>query len=365
MSQDHEKNDTPNNRRSFLTTASRLTMAGAVGPVIGLPTSSALAAQTQPVSAGSPTNEYLEATAQHALDALESAYGAHKSQRRNHTKGIGAIGKFVGTSAAREYSRSLLFSGETIEVVARFSLAGGDPDASDAERSPRGIGLQFRLPDGSLQHMTMLHTPMFFAKMPQTFIDKFFALTPDPATGKPDPARFKEFLKSHHDNDAQFHYLGTVNPPVSYANCPFFGIHTFKFIGKHDRVTMVRWRFVPRDGEKNLTDDEVKSAPKDFLQAALMERVKRGPIQWDMIVSIGEPGDPVTNPTVLWPANRKEFNAGTLTLTDAMAQEEAPSYGINFDPLVMAEGIEPSDDPILRFRSPSYGLSYSRRLRNL
>jgi hypothetical protein len=32
MSQDHEKDDTPNNRRSFLTTASRLTMAGAVGP---------------------------------------------------------------------------------------------------------------------------------------------------------------------------------------------------------------------------------------------------------------------------------------------------------------------------------------------
>jgi catalase len=365
MSQDHKKGNIPNGRRSFLTTASRLTMAGAVGPVIGLSASSAFAAQTQPASAESPTNEYLEATAQRSLDALESAYGAHKGQRRNHTKGIGAIGKFVGTAAAREYSRSLLFSGETIEVVARFSLAGGDPDASDAERSARGIGIQFRLPDGSLQHMTMLHTPMFFATMPQTFIDKFFALTPDPATGKADPVRFNAFLKSHHDNDAQAHYLGTVNPPVSYANCPFFGIHTFKFVGKDDKVTMVRWRFVPRDGEKNLTDDEVKSAPKDFLQAALMERVKRGPLQWDMIVSIGEPGDPVTNPTVLWPANRKEFHAGTLTLTDAMPQEQAPSYGINFDPLVMADGIEPSDDPILRFRSPSYGLSYSRRLRNL
>jgi hypothetical protein len=38
MSQDHEKNDTPNNRRSFLTSASRFTTAGAVGPVIGLQT---------------------------------------------------------------------------------------------------------------------------------------------------------------------------------------------------------------------------------------------------------------------------------------------------------------------------------------
>jgi catalase len=365
MSQDHEKDDTPNNRRSFLTTATRLTMAGAVAPVIGLPASSAFAAPMQPVSGGAPTDEYLEASSQHALDALEGAYGTHKSQRRNHTKGIGAIGKFVGTSEAREYSRSQLFSGETIDVVARFSLAGGNPHAEDAERSPRGIGIQFRLPNGSLQHMTMLHTPMFFAKMPQTFIDKFLALTPDPATGKPDPARFKEFLKSHHDNDLQGHFLATVNPPVSYANSPFFGIHTFKFIGKDDKVTMVRWRFVPRDGEKNLTDEEMKNPPKEFLQTALFERVKRGPIHWDMIVSVGEPGDPVTNPTLLWPANRKEFRAGTLTLTDAMPQEQAPSYGINFDPLVMADGIEATDDPILQFRSPTYGLSYSRRLRDL
>jgi cytochrome c553 len=36
MSQDHEKSDIPNRRRTFLTAASGLTMAGAVGPMIGL-----------------------------------------------------------------------------------------------------------------------------------------------------------------------------------------------------------------------------------------------------------------------------------------------------------------------------------------
>ncbi len=360
------KDNSTTSRRSFLTTATRLTMASAVVPVIGLPASAAHAASSQTGSEnGALGDEYTEATAERSLDALESAYGAHKGKRRNHTKGVGAIGKFVGNPAASAYSRSLLFSGETIDVVARFSLGGGDPEAGDAERSARGLGLQFRLPDGSLQHMTMLHTPMFFATMPKTFIDKFFALTPDPATGKPDPARFKEFLASHHDNDAQGHFLGTVNPPVSYANCAFYGIHTFKFVAKDNKVTMVRWRFVPRDGEKLLTDQQVANAPRDFLQDALMERTKRGPVQWDMIVSIGEPGDPVTNPTVLWPADRKEVNVGTLTLSTAMPQEQAPSYGINFDPLVMADGIEASDDPILLFRSPSYGLSYSRRLRNI
>ena len=44
---------------------------------------------------------------------------------------------------------------------------------------------------------------------------------------------------------------------------------------------------------------------------------------------------------------------------------EVGSYRINYDPLVMADGVAPSDDPILLFRSPSYATSYSRRLQGL
>jgi catalase len=38
-----------------------------------------------------------------------------------------------------------LFSGAAVPVVARFSLAGRDPHAPDAERNPRGMALEFRL----------------------------------------------------------------------------------------------------------------------------------------------------------------------------------------------------------------------------
>lgn len=41
------------------------------------------------------------------------------------------------------------------------------------------------------------------------------------------------------------------------------------------------------------------------------------------------------------------------------------SYKINYDPLVMADGIAPTDDPVQLFRSPSYATSYTRRLRDL
>jgi catalase len=65
-----------------------------------------------------------------------------------------ALGEFVGMSEAAASSRSPLFSGDAVPVVARFSLAGGDPNAPDAEKSPRGMALEFRLPNRSLQHMT-------------------------------------------------------------------------------------------------------------------------------------------------------------------------------------------------------------------
>jgi catalase len=35
---------------------------------------------------------------------------------------------------------------------------------------------------------------------------------------------------------------------------------------------------------------------------------------------------------------------------------------INFDPLVMADGIGPTNDPILLFRSPAYAVSFGKRL---
>src|ERR1700687_1780715 len=74
-------------------------------------------------------------------DALEGAYGRHEGKRRNHTKGFGAVGYFAGTKEAAELSRSGLFAGDRIEVIGRFSNAGGDPSASDSERSTRGLGL--------------------------------------------------------------------------------------------------------------------------------------------------------------------------------------------------------------------------------
>lgn len=303
-----------------------------------------------------------EVTAEQVVNALEGAFGITPGVRRNHVKGTCALGEFVGSPAMSVYSRSALFSGNPAPVIARFSLAGGNPNVADAAKSGRGMALEFSLPGGVLQHMTMLNTPVFGAARPRTFLDMMMAIRPDPATGKPNPEKISAFKAAHPDSLAQSAYLASNNPPVSYSSSSYWGIHTFRFLNRDNRVTPVRWRFVPQDGEKRLTDDELKSFPHDFLERALISRIREGVVRWDMMVSIGEPGDPQDDPTLTWPDSRRQIKAGTLTLSSVMPQQGAECEKINFDPLVMSDGIEPSGDPVLLFRSQAYAVSFARRM---
>ena len=111
-----------------------------------------------------------------------------------------------------------------------------------------------------------------------------------------------------------------------------------------------------------MSDDELESSPPDFLETKLIERLKHGPVRWDMMLTIGAPGDPENNPTLLWPPDRKEVKIGTLTISSATPQKDAECERINFDPLVMADGIEPTNDPVLLFRSPAYAISFGKRI---
>ena len=297
--------------------------------------------------------------------AIEGAFGVTPGERRNHIKGTCATGEFVGNPALAQYTRSKLFSGQTIPVVARFSLSGGNPKAPDTARSGRGLALQFRLPGGQLHHMAMLNTPVFGAARPETFLALMQSIQPDPQTGKPDPEKIKAFKAAFPDNKAQADFLASNNPPASYANSGYWGIHTFKFINAKKKTTLVRWRFVPQDGELRLSEDELKTAGAHFLEQKLVDRSEQGPVRWDMLVSIGQPGDAETDPTQSWPADRKEIKAGTLSISKAMPQKGGVCEPINFDPLVMADGIAPTDDPILQFRSPTYAVSFGKRLGGL
>jgi catalase len=301
-------------------------------------------------------------TADEVVSTMEKLNGVTPGARRNHIQGLCATGSFVGAPALQAYSRSTLFSGQPVPVVARFSLAGGNPNTPDSAKSPRGLAIEFRLPGGSLQHFTMLNVPVFSAATPQTFQDALLANLPDPQTGKPDPAKQQAFRDSHPDAKPLAEFMARNNPPVSYAQSDFYSVHTFKFVNPQDQTTLVRWRFEPEAGVSRWSDEALKTAPARFLDADLLGRVKAGPLRWNMVVTLGEAGDEQNNPTVYWPSERRQVQAGVLTLTAATPQAGAECEKLNFDPLVMAEGIAPTQDPVLLFRSPAYAASFVKRL---
>jgi len=111
-----------------------------------------------------------------------------------------------------------------------------------------------------------------------------------------------------------------------------------------------------------MTDEEMKKASPDYLEPALIAHTQKGPVKWDMYIIIGQPGDSENDPSIPWPADRKQVKVGTLSITQAMPQKGAACEPINFDPMVVADGIQPSDDPILRARSAAYAVSFGKRL---
>jgi len=296
------------------------------------------------------------------MEKLEEIKGVVPGQRRNHIQGICVNGFFVGNPNIKQYSNSPLFFGNKINVVGRFSLAGSSIKTPDYSRRPRGLALMFKLPDGKKQVFAMLNIPVFSEDKPLTVYDNMIAYAEDPITGEPDLEKIAANLKKHPPPQAIVHFKDQNNPVTSYVHSDFFSIHTFKFINQSGTETLVKWRFDPQNGVKRLSDEQLETMPSRFLNQELMSSLKAAPASWDMILVIGHPDDEQMNPTILWPKNRQEIKAGILTLTSASPQEEGECGNLNFDPLIMAEGIKPTDDPVLQFRSPAYLISYKKRL---
>ena len=315
------------------------------------------------LSVASPINAQ-EVTGSQMIDALEKLNGVTQGERRAHIIGICIEGNFVGNQEVQRYSTSPLFSGKSISVSGRLSIAGGNPKAPDTARAPRGMALEFQLPDGVAHHFVMQNIPIFFASTPESFYDFVKSNMPDPNTGKPDQEKLKALRINRPDTIPLSEYMAKNNPPASYATSDFYSIHAFKLINQQNVSTIVKWRFVPQAGVVRLTDAEMTTVPNRFLDADLLNRLKQGPIKWDMVLTIGKTGDEEINPTVYWPADRQSVQAGTLSITDVTPQKGASCEKKMFSPTVLSNGFAPSADPILNFRQGVYGVSFSKRMTN-
>lgn len=63
-------------------------------------------------------------------------------------------------------------------------------------------------------------------------------------------------------------------------------------------------------------------------------------------------------------ALHRDQDGGLHAVTSVCTQGRVACEPINFDPMRMADGIAPINDPVLLFRSPAYAVSFGKRLSN-
>jgi catalase len=80
-----------------------------------------------------------------------------------------------------------------------------------------------------------------------------------------------------------------------------------------------------------------------------------------LMMTIGEEGDALDDPTKPWPGTRTRIAMGTLTLINVAEDQEADGERISFNPCRLAPGIEVSNDPILEARRSAYEVSREMR----
>lgn len=263
----------------------------------------------------------------------------------------------MSSGAGAEICRAAIFRPGSVPLIGRFSLSGGLPDQADNPDTVRGLGLLFQGPAGQQWRTAMINLPVFLDRTPEAFYERLLASKPLPETGRPDPQKMAAFLGRHPEAIAAMGIIKRSQPSKAFADSTFHGLNTFRFTNNAGSTVSVRWAAVPQQP----SGPPVSSRGTDYLFDDLIRTLAQRPLKWSLVLTVGELGDPTNDATKPWPSSRRSIDAGTIAIGAVQTEEAGNARDINFDPLVLPEGITPSDDPLLSARSAVYARSYTRR----
>jgi len=300
-------------------------------------------------------------TSDKLVTLLEKSSGVHPTYRRNHAKGICILGRFISNGNASGLSRAALFAKGETAVTGRFAIAGGNPHAPDYAVPVRSMALLFQQANGEQWRTGMNAMPFFPVSSVEAFYQLQTATLPESQTGKASPQKLAAFIASHPEVKPFFAWAKQYTPSSSWASDRFNSLNAFRLVDQSGQSHLVRWSMVPTIAEQPVSEASQHDA--DFLQKDILQRLDRGPLRWDLVITLAQAGDKSSDAAAAWPADRQTINAGTLVINRATPQQQGPCNDINFDPLILPDGIAASDDPLLNARSSAYAKSYNLRTR--
>ncbi|MDQ0429767.1 catalase [Planomicrobium stackebrandtii] len=298
----------------------------------------------------------MDKMAKTAIDQIEKVFGTYTGYRRAHARGKSYKARFTANGSASHLTAAPHFQKSESGAMVRFSHFSPNPTWADAMSPVKGMAVQFQLPSGEATNIVGVTSPIFFAKIPEVFTE-MLGVVKSFKKGKPSLTELAGLLADYPESGAMIANIRKMQAPASFATGQYHSVHAFYFINQEGQRQPIKYLWEPESGVATLSPLDAVALPIGFFEADIEDRVARAPVKFRLDVVLGQPGDPTDDPTKEWPKDREKLTIGYLEII-----EEAPEAdGIMYDPTLMTEGIECSEDRILNFRHDAYSISHQRR----
>jgi catalase len=286
--------------------------------------------------------------------------GIFETFRAAHAFGRIYLGTFTATAIAKTLSRAAQFQGTPVRVTARLSGKSGDP--SKKPLNIVAMATKFYLPDGTVTDLIAITLPAFFARTPEEFLAFAESEVPDPATGKTDISKLKAFAASHPNAAKVFQLLLSQPALVSFAEVSYNPLHAFYFENAAGEGRWARYHWEAEAGVAGQPIEELAKKPHDYLYEEFEGRLSSGPVGFRLELELAQEGDPVDDPSAMWPEGRERVVVGRMELTRRITEAEIGDPVMLHDPTAVTDGIEVSpDDQIIAVRRGAYLTSVAER----
>jgi len=294
----------------------------------------------------------IDTAALSTVESFEKLFGVTEGKRRNHTKGFcfEATLEPHDTDEIKKLSNSSLFSGVS-NVIGRLSHKGGNNEAADDIHADYGMGLAITSPTGETHMMSMNTLDFFPVATPEAFADLMTAKV----KGGNAILAFKES-----NSDLQrfkAHEAKKDKTLTHYEGSSYNSVNSFYMTNSSGKKTAARWSFIPQKPQAIVLEPK-----QDFFFKNMAQNLSRGDIAWNMLVTIANDDDVIENAALPWSGEHKQLIAAKLIVQSISSELEGKCDTINYDPLILSKGFDPSADPLLQARRTSYATSFGRRM---
>ncbi|KAK5130532.1 hypothetical protein LTR08_001962 [Meristemomyces frigidus] len=286
-------------------------------------------------------------------------------ERMVHPCGSGAFGYFETTADVSDMTKAnfLQTVGEKTPIFMRFSTVTLGREFPDEARNPRGFAIKFYTGEGNYD-IVGLNFPVFFCRDPIQGPDVIRSQSRNPRNFFLDyDATFDLLGCTPEGNHAGLMFFSDHGTPDGWVNEHGYGCHTFKWVNKAGEFVYIKYHFMAKHGQKQLTGPEairISGENPDYSKMQLWDILENGgEVEWTAKVQIMKPeeadaellGFDPFDVTKVWPRSQFPMHEfGKLVLNKNPENFHRDVEQAAFSPGSMVPGIEDSPDPLLQFR---------------